>query len=206
MREYSKFGLLLICLSLFSVSATWPWDAYTAKENAPAAEDETKAPAMVSSRTNLTAAKAQEQASANTPIDLSRSSYAPPVLKPSNAAARYENPAMNLPGTKSIQQNVEQLITLNDNLKKLHAENASQIKGMIDQARVHQRLLDVDNIDTVKLPGKVTVKDLNKVLMQEKIRQVRDQTKQNIQAVRDIREFQAALADEKQKASKPTAG
>ena len=108
------------------------------------------------------------------------SAVKPAPAQPSAAApAAPALPKPSLSGESvQLRQKLNDIIRVNESVNKLNRAKIAQVQVIVDQARVHQRLLN-----ELSVPQDVTTviktSDADQVLMQEKLRAIRDESQKS---------------------------
>lgn len=93
-------------------------------------------------------------------------------------------PAMPQTSVKQIEDQLNEILTVNENLKKLYAEHVAEIQRVTEEARIHKQILQ--SLEAVKAAKNPISADTQELLRQEKIRLIQQETDKNRQFLHDL--------------------
>ena len=130
-------------------------------------------------RTGANALRAAEIVEQQRKLNIASMNKIPPMMQFPNY-----NRVMSISGTANsisrLQKQLDQIINLNEKLDKTNTENLTMIQKAVNVSKIHQKILD--ELAELEEKEDLTVDDTDEILRQEKIRLIKQQADENIEA------------------------
>lgn len=193
-----KFSTLLLALILLNLAFTWPWEAQQ-KELSSEAPEPPKTQ-MEQKKVEPIPQKLSQEKEDQSVTNLSAepvtvpSVVVPPAVKVINPPIQRIRPPIQTTvkpvitpqAVSEAQRQVNEIIALNQSLELRQMNQMAEVRRIIDQAKIHQKILsDLQKVPRLEKPKVASSEEL---LRQEKIRLIVSETSRNKETIKKIEE------------------
>jgi hypothetical protein len=220
----AKKKLVVLILAMTASAFTWPWQVPQQKEEKEAPTEKEKEEVIWEKKIVTEEEKVpgvgvavpapvpvyRSYTTAFKPISASSAPYSPPKPPPAAVTRVQKSPVPSLPSgavdtsVVNIQNQIKEIIRINESLKANEQRHLAEIQRIMDQARVHQRILE--ELRAAKgTKGKAKPSEAEELLRQEKLRLIQEETEKNkkfIEGLEQIPGLEVTSASEASEASK----
>ncbi len=180
-RRFPFFLLVLILGGLLFSAYQWRWEdsqaaagakTSTNKKNPPVLEPAKQVKPVKPSAPAKSKPESKPKQDSKPKLAVPAQPAATSLPKPPAATPR---PFVENTNMLQVQQKINDVLRLNEKLAKLSRVRTVQVQTMVDQARVHQRLLS-ELSSPADVAGGIKTSDADKVLMHQKLRALREES------------------------------
>ncbi len=219
MKNPSKYPfkeIVIVGVGLVVLAFTWPWEAQKAEtqEKPKPAPETQEVESQFEEEPGEIKWKIQEKREDETTeaiegavpvakaVPIYKPAFKPVTPLPSRPykpvqTAQTVQPPIDI-SILNLQKQISDIIKLNESIKASQRGQVTEIQKIIDQARIHQRILT--ELKEGEEKGEVKPADAEALLRQEKVRLIQEQTEQNKEFIDEI---EKALEAERASESKP---